>query len=193
VDEAKKDADFLVLDNLTMEYFTPAGQVAEEWDAAQFALLEEIRRLSLAAGVRFVPNVASRPEKTWRKLIPLVDGLLYEMPVHPNVQKAPDVLEAELAGYRAVLDAGRFVGLVPSPKEVGLVAATAMLIREPGDALFITPRDSVPTEAAWMTWPGVWGKPQARYTRNGSVFSRDFEHARLEIDFTTGAITVTPR
>ena len=68
-----------------------------------------------------------------------------------------------------------------------------MLIRETGAAIFVTPRVSIPTEAAWMTWPAKWGKPRARYTREGSVFGRDFENERLEIDFATGAITVTPR
>ena len=36
-------------------------------------------------------------------------------------------------------------------------------------------------------------QPRARYTREGSVCGRDFENERLEIDFATGAITVTPR
>jgi hypothetical protein len=190
---ARADADFLALDNFTAEYFTPPGLVAAEWDAAQYALLDEIHRAARAAGVRVVPNFASRPEKVWARLIPLVDGIVYEMPIHRNVQKMPDVLEGELAAYRAALDAGLLVGLIPDARQVGLVAASAMLIREPGDALFVSHREYAPRPAEWMTWPETWGAARGKYVREGSRFSRDFERARLEIDYSTQQITITPK
>lgn len=193
IETARAEGDFLALDNFTVEYFTPAGLQAAEWDAAQYALLAELRAAADAARVRIVINASTRPEKTWAKLIEKVDGLLFEMPVHPNVQKRPEILVAELAAYRAALDRGVFVGLIPDPKAVGLVAAAAMLIREPGDPLFVSPRDSVPTAAAWMHWPAAWGPAEGRYERDGSRFTRTFARARLEIDFATGAIAVTPR
>jgi hypothetical protein len=193
VETTQGQADFLALDNFTFEYWAPSQVDAEEWHQAQYALLEEVYRLAGEAKLPVVINAATRPEKTWDRISRSCDGLIFEMPIHPNLHEKGELLADELAAYRLVLDRGRFVGLIPTSRQFGLVAAAVMLIREPGDPIFISPLDWKPEPADWMEWPGQWGAPLGPYRRDGTRLERDFQKVTLEVDFATGHIAVQPK
>lgn len=203
VSNARRD-DFLALDNFIFDFGgNPEGTTKPEWSEANYALLAEIYGEARRNAVPVVINASTRPEETWSRVTRFCDGILFEMPFHPNVRKAPAELDRELAAYRAALDAGKFVGLIPlaganqstaqRTEQDRMVAAGAMLIREPGDALFVSQTHYQPMPMDWMEWPAQLGRALGKYRHEATVYSRDFERASLSVEWVSGRVTVTPR
>jgi hypothetical protein len=177
------------LDNVTQGYKTVQAVPVEQWDKAHRALVGELFAACRAAGLRLIVNAAAQPAQTWDKLLPIVDGLTWEMPLHPNTLADARRVEAELRAYRGALDAGKFIGLIPLVKAAGeternetMCAAAAMLVREPGEPLAVSPRGFVPVKRDWFDWPARLGKPKAAYQRTGEIFRRDFERGTVTLD-----------
>ena len=161
----------------------------EQWDQAHRALLGELFAACHAAGLRLIANAAAHPAQTWDKLLPVVDGLTWEMPLHPNTLADTKRVTAELRAYRRALDAGKFIGLIPLLGAAGgternehLCAVAAMLVREPGEPLAVSPRGSVPAKRDWFDWPARLGKPKAPHQRAGDVLRREFERGTVTLD-----------
>lgn len=191
--------DFLALDNFIFEFGgNPEGTTRAEWDAASYALLSEIYAEARRNALPVVINAATRPEDTWSRVTQLCDGILFEMPFHPNLRTRMPDLERELAAYRAALDAGKFVGLIPlTPsnhtlaqklQEQRLVAAGAMLIREDGDALFCAQTLYEPRVVDWLDWPARFGRPKGKYRVEGNTMLREFERVTLLVDWPIGRV-----
>lgn len=184
------DFDFLSIDNLTFEYFAHGGMPREEWADAQYALVEELAAAAHARGVPVVVNTALYPMK-WQRLIGLVDGITYEMPFHPSRRSNAELVEQELAAYRTALDKRRLIGLIPRKEELVLfTAAAVMLIRAPGDSIFVTPQDWPLRDETWMTWPKTLGRPQGAYARDGLRFTRRFANGVLTVDFANNQVRI---
>jgi hypothetical protein len=177
------------LDNVTQGYKTAKAVPVEQWDQAHRALLGELFAACHAAGLRLIANAAAHPAQTWDKLLPVVDGLTWEMPLHPNTLADTKRVTAELRAYRRALDAGKFIGLIPLLGAAGgternehLCAVAAMLVREPGEPLAVSPRGSVPAKRDWFDWPARLGKPKAPHQRAGDVLRREFERGTVTLD-----------
>jgi len=204
VEDTQGKADFIALDSLLLQFGGfPKGVAAREWYEANYALIEEFGRATANAGLGIIINPTGRPEATWSRAALHCDGFVLEMPVVRRVRCKPPMVEAELATYRRVLDAGKFVGLVPNvhgnpddaarAAEVRLVAGAAMLVREPGDALFVAPMQRRPAPTDWMEWPGRFGQALGRYRREGNVYTREFERVTLVVDFEQERVDVRPK
>jgi hypothetical protein len=177
------------LDNVTQGYKTVQAVPVEPWDKAHRALVGELFAACRAAGLRLIVNAAAHPAQTWDKLLPIVDGLTWEMPLHPNTLADTERVRAELRAYRRALDAGKFVGLIPLTGSAGeternetLCAAAAMLVREPGEPLAVSPRSFVPVKRDWFDWPVRLGKPTTTCQRTGAIFQREFERGTVIMD-----------
>ncbi|QOJ13465.1 MAG: hypothetical protein HRU75_01890 [Planctomycetia bacterium] len=196
--------NFLALDNFIFEFGgNPDGTTRQEWSDANYALLSEIYAQARRAALPVVLNAATRPEETWARVTAHCDGILFEMPFHPNMRRDPALLEREMAAYRAALDAGKLVCLIPiTPanhtlaqklEEQRLVAAGAMLVREAGDAIFVAQTLYQPTPADWMEWPARLGPAQGRYRVEGREMTREFERGVLRVDWAAGRVTLGSR
>lgn len=200
----------VALDNITLDQGVPpimlGGLTKNEWDSSQIALLREGIAICHRNGLRLIVNAAADPHAHWHIYSDYVDGLLYEMPLHPNVLADEDRIDAELAAYDAALAGGKYVGLFPMVYRRGdferddvararharLVAAALMLVREPGQACGVCdPSYRPPTPRDWWTWPTSLGEPAGPYTRDGSRRSRVFAGGVLTVDFALGQIDIT--
>lgn len=193
------------LDNISQGHSPPAGSGLQRpaWDDGQLALLRELLPAAHAAGLRVVVNAAVDPGTRWATFLQQVDGILFEMPMHPNVTRDPNLVERELRAYRAALDGGKLVGLIPlgdneqerlSNEE--LCAAAVLLIYQPGEPIAISPRSWKPVQRRWYQWPALFGEPAGPYRREGDFFVRDFANRRLTVDFVTKRVqidSVAPR
>lgn len=186
----EQQAYFLALDNFTFEFWNPPEVPAAEWHDAQYALLQEIYTQAHQVNLLVVANTATNPPQTWPKLLDKADGFVFEMPISRKIRENGQWVELQLQAYRLALDRGLFVGLIPYRDSVGVTAAAAMLVREPGDALFVAPREYQPKSADWMDWPAKWGKALGKYKRDGTRFEREFERAKLVVDFAKDLIEV---
>lgn len=189
----------IALDNLSQGHSPPvdSGLQRPAWDDGQLALLRDLLPAAHAAGLRVVANAAVDPGSRWATFLPHVDGILFEMPMHPNVIRDPNGTAKELDAYRAALSAGKFVGLVPlgdneNERVVNeeLCAAAAMLVRKPGEPIAVSPRSWKPVQRRWYTWPALFGEPRGEYRRDGDFFIREFANRRLTVDFVTKRVQI---
>lgn len=191
----------IALDNISQGHSPPAdsGLQRPAWDDGQLALLRELLPAAHAAGLRVVVNAAVDPGSRWASFLQHVDGVLFEMPMHPNVTRDPNVAEREIKAYRAALDAGKFVGLIPlgdDEKErmtnEELCAGAVLLVYTPGEPIAISPRSWKPVQRRWYNWPALFGEPVGPYRRDGDLFIRDFAQRRLTVDFVTRRVQIEP-
>ncbi|MBL8880643.1 MAG: hypothetical protein JNG88_16140, partial [Phycisphaerales bacterium] len=189
----------IALDNLSQGHSPPAdsGLQRPAWDDGQLALLRELLPAAHAEGLRVVINAAIDPGSRWSSVLPHIDGILFEMPLHPNVIREPNATAKELDAYRAALDAGKLVGLVPLGDDERervaneeICAAAAMLVRKPGEPIAVSPRSWKPVVRRWYEWPALFGEPRGPYRRDGDFFVRDFANRRLTVDFVTKRVQI---
>lgn len=189
----------IALDNLSQGHSPPtdSGLQRPAWDDGQLLLLRELLPAAHAAGLRVVINAAIDPGSRWNTVLPHVDGILFEMPLHPNVIREPNATANELDAYRAALDAGKLVGLVPLGDDEHervaneeICAAAAMLVRKPGEPIAVSPRSWKPVVRRWYEWPALFGEPRGAYRREGDFFIRDFANRRLTVDFVTKRVQI---
>jgi hypothetical protein len=188
------------LDNVTQGYNILQSVAPAEWDAAQRSLLTELRRACHRESLLFIVNASIHLAvfaTGWDGLLPLVDGLLWEMPMHPYTMGAPERVDAELQAYRRVLDAGKFVGLVPlgdtseeRERNERLCAAAAMLARQFGEPMAVAPRSYAPVLRDWFDWPEALGVPEGDYGVNGTVFHREFIGGSVTMNIADSSVDV---
>ena len=121
---------------------------------------------------------------------PATDGILLEIPLHPvEVQPFKDKLVLNYEGYRKLLDAGLCV--VFAGKEGELHAAWAMMIRNPGDRLWVAqPKHG--DAPGWTYWPREFGKPLDPPTfseEDGKIWvERPFEKGSIAIEMKSSTV-----
>lgn len=198
------------IDNGTLDYWVvaPPELTPEQHIAAQALLLECVGTLAHAAGLSVIVNnaYASEPSATYAKYAAWVDGWVREKWLQAGFRKPEhqNTLETYMAGDRRTLDAGKLLMLIPdatfgptaTAADNELAAGYAMLIREPGDKLFVGglsyPGYLEEWPYAWAFWPRDLGPATDKYVRTGNVFTRRFERGVLSVDFVAGTVRVGP-
>jgi len=118
--------DAISFDNCYWGYGVPTstGAVvsAKEWTEAFMKFYEEAGKSANENGLKCIVNFAARADdipRAFEAISPYVDGIMTEMPFHPNIIKAGKV-EQELAAYEKVLKEGKYVFLLQTREEIGL-------------------------------------------------------------------------
>jgi hypothetical protein len=133
-----------------------------------------------------------------------VDGLTFEMPLHP-VWCRPylDRVNREFSAYRTWLNAGMMIGLYAVrgagqtdqdvANEQRFLAAVAMLVRDPGQAILIARPFHIP-RPEWFDWPARFGAPQGPYTvvpGTPVVLKRVFANGEITVNATAASNVAT--
>jgi hypothetical protein len=124
-----------------------------------------------------------------------VDGMSFEMPFHKNARGNQDRTRWQTYVYRKWLGLGKCVVLIAldsslktqeeKDDEAQLIAALAMMVRNPGDRLFVAWPFFRHTPD-WADWPVRFGSPtgECEY-KEGGVLARNFSNGRLEVNVNT--------
>ncbi|MBI4931639.1 MAG: T9SS type A sorting domain-containing protein [Bacteroidetes bacterium] len=201
------NADFLSLDNLGYD-----GVFGFDFDTIWAPHLRRIKYYCDSAGLPLVVNYAGFPCLQWNTFpFQYVDGIMAEQPVAKYFRKDtigdPLGLQLvnELQAYRNVLDSGKLILLIPTPtgtvyndtmiKEHLMVAAAAMLVRNPGDPIFTTVYGSWISYPSFqwsefIRWPDTLGAPLGPATHQGRIWQRQFACGTLWVDFLHDSVNV---
>jgi hypothetical protein len=155
-----------------------------------------VKRGVNANGSSLIVNIAVAP---WAMsdadvvlLSDAVDGMSFEMPFHRRARGNRKRTRLLIDVYRKWLAAGKLVVLIPIDRslktkaqkdsESRLLAAFAMLIRNPGDRLFVTwPFYRI--EPDWAGWPKRLGLPRGEWRFEADhILARSFKNGTLWID-----------
>ncbi len=88
------------------------------------------------------------------------NGLSFEQPFHPNPRTVPRQTFYEIEAHRRFLSQGKlvlFYAAYTDPGASNWMAAMAMLIKNPGQSLFLSRSASEPP--SWALWPSQYGIP----------------------------------
>jgi hypothetical protein len=111
----------LSFDNCYYGYGVKDASVsAEEWTKAFMAFYKEAGKKANEYGLKCVVNVACRVDdipEAFRKIAPFVDGIMTELPFHPNIVKNKKLLKAEVEAYQHVLEMNKMVLLLQVHEE----------------------------------------------------------------------------
>ncbi len=195
--------DFIYLDNINYHYSFLENQ-GISWTST-LNHLDYIHDELKADDIGLLINIGAPPYQfagddfnDADRLADVVDGMSFELPFHPNTRKDINLLRDEIAVTRRWLDAGKVIlhigrknGLTMEQNEerMYLHAALAMIIREPGDSLFVgRPEFIYPVNASWIYWPQEFGNPIGDYdlSSSGNVITlgRSFENGNIYVTFT---------
>lgn len=158
-----------------------------------------------ARGVRVLINAAihfgtTTPANVAALLASGVDGVCLEegFPA-PSVRQSASAIQTAIAQFRQLLDAGLCVVFDPnSPNyaaDAAVLAAWGMMLRAPGDRLFISVPFYLTSIPAWATWPKTLGAPSgpASVATDGTgqiVLSRSFAGGTVALNTFTGNVGV---
>ena len=125
-----------------------------------------------------------------------VDGMAFEMPFHSTARGNQERTQRLIEVYRAWLRDGKIVVLIPlAPPEnrhleARLMAGFAMMVREPGDQLYVSwPFYQVAPD--WTFWPRQFGKSLGAYEfEDNGVLVRRFAHGEIHVDSRNSAVTI---
>ncbi len=170
------------------------------------ALLSEIRSAINRRGALLVANIAvaswAMSDADVDLLTSVVDGMAFEMPFHAFARQSPDRIERQIEVYRRWLDRGKIVVMIPvtssdeeqaaNDLEVRFVAAFAMVVRRPGDRLFVA-WPFWKANPDWNQWPADFGPPLADYQldRKSLELTRSFSKGLLRVDVATKIVTTS--
>ncbi len=145
-------------------------------------------------GKLLVVNVAMAPyyatQNEINMLTPVVDGVCFETPFHPRARGNPDKTQRQINAYRTWLAAGKIVVWIAIDKtetpdkyaETRMMAGFAMMVRQPGDSLFLSWAFWRPAQD-WFLWPEQMGKPLDDYVFvSDRKLLRRFEHGTMTVD-----------
>lgn len=199
---AVKDRGFkgLMLDNIVH----PSANAAWFPWLATCDFLQFLRTRLRSKKMRLLANVAVAPVAMSNRDVGLlaksVDGILLEMPLVADARSTAEKVRRQIEIYRRWLGRGKIVVLIPleagkgyTLEEARLIAAYAMMIREPRDALFVSALawQALPD---WATWPEQFGKPlkPAVVTEmpDAIYIGRRFERSTISIRFSDGVVTI---
>ena len=144
------------------------------------------------------------PDGEAKLLSEAVDGMSFEMPFHRHARGDRKRTRSLIAIYRTWLSAGRIVVFIPvvhalktvpkeareseQVREMRFLAGFAMLIRNPGDRLFVASPFWRP-EPDWAHWPQSCGNPLEEWRFEADhVLVRRFENYTLKIDTQTRTV-----
>lgn len=211
IEQAKKrQLKLLYSDNWS--YITHNGLT---WtDTANY--LETLKRELHQEGIRLIINIwwplgrnnLQQEMQDIERLAEVVDGLSIEGAfLHPNIQDDYDAVQRALTLTRFILQKGLLlIFLKGNLKRTGIqpwthesMAAWAMMIRSPGDKLFVS-KDAalnVLTPPAWPSWPQKYGepseecilKPAKNDPKKVTQVSRKFKDGTITLDLKTKAVT----
>lgn len=200
------DCNAIALDNLSFGMSVPpitsGAMTRAEWEAAEIETLRRISTTARGNHLRVIVNVACSPSHHWPLFLPHIDGVLCEMPLHTvHVCPRPDRVDAELQAYRAMLAAGKFIGLIPAEQQAmeyrvpqaRLCAAALMLVYEPGYQCGVYEPSFRPLWRDWQAWPARCGAPLGPYRIEQSEFLREFERATIRVNFAAHNVAVVMR
>jgi hypothetical protein len=161
-------------------------------------MMQLMRDKAHAVGKRLIVNGSGQPFRWTAGTLLAGDGFSSEMAMNNtwtlDYPTQTQVVQ-ELAVYRAILNMGKLLYIRPHAlDQYAHLAASVMLIREPGDAVFISSSlwpFEMPT-AGWPTWPQQFGPALGPYAIVGdNVFERQFQNGSVTINFYTRQVTVT--
>ena len=179
--------------------------------ATTMTLIRELSTNLHALGKRAIINAAWVPGITSMQSVDLVigsgvDGVSLEMGFHPNVRGSVPRIQTAMQQYRKMLDAGLAVVFCPIATATGgddtienleaeqrLHAAFGMMLRKPGDRLFVAELFWRPIPE-WANWPSSFGRALGEATISTSgqgqiVMSRRFANATLTLNTATKEVT----
>ena len=131
-----------------------------------------------------------------------VDGMSFEMTFHRLARGDRQRTTHLITVYRKWLAAGKVIVFIPvdpglevpasKDEEARLIAAFAMVIRDPGDRLFVAwPFYKV--EADWAYWPEQLGKATGQWQFEADhVLTRRFERGLLWLDVISRKVQIKP-
>jgi hypothetical protein len=127
-----------------------------------------------------------------------VDGISLEMPFHALARGHRERTQRLIDIYRIWLDEKKYLVLIPvAPlatrhKEAELIAGLAMILREPGDRIYVAWPFFQETPH-WTNWPEDFGEPDGSFTFEGSNLQRHFANATIKVDPVRSTVLVLPR
>jgi hypothetical protein len=177
------------------------------WSTTMSVIHDIVTRFH-AQGVRVIINAAWAPGLTNQQNVDAlinsgVDGVSLEMAfLDPEVRQSITAIQTALSQYRQMLDTGLTVIFIALPGtdpsdtsdvEDHLQAAFGLMIRNPGDKLFIAQSYWQPIRD-WTGWPARLGAPKgnaviATNTQGEIVMSRQFANGSVSLNTTTRAVT----
>ncbi len=194
----KPASQIVFLDNI-VHPSTLSGWVPWE-DTCRF--LQRVKRGVNKNASLLIANIAvapwGMPDQEGKLLSNAVDGMSFEMPFHRHARENRKRTRSLIAVYRKWLSAGKLVVFIPlahaiktvpevdreseTIREMRLLAGFAMLIRNPGDRLFVASPFWRP-EPDWAHWPESFGSPREEwYFEADHVLVRRFENYTLKVD-----------
>ncbi len=129
-----------------------------------------------------------------------VDGMAFEMPFHKNARGDRARTRAQINTYRRWLQQGKVVVLIAvdrsldtvaaKDEEARLIAGFAMIVRNPGDALFVA-WPFFREEPDWAGWPRRLGPPSGdEQFVEDHILTRVFQNGTLEVNVLTKSVEI---
>lgn len=193
----------LYLDNVA---HPDSGDRRFTW-AERCASLEYIRA-ALPADIPLWVNV-TLPPGLWpnidlQRLGRCVNGVTFEIALHPSYRDAPYKVASVIADIRELARSGVGVAfsLARNPawsdadytREKQLAAALALLCRDEADwPIFAVPGSQPPENPPWASWADVAGQPQGRETCSAGIWRREFAGGVVEVHPAAGTGVFQPR
>jgi hypothetical protein len=174
----------LYLDNVA---HPESGDRRFTWSERMAAL--EYIRARLPESARLIVNV-TLPPGLWpnvdlQRVARCVNGVTFEIAMHPSYRDAPHKVAAVIADVREF--ARRDVAVIFSlarnsawdaaayAREKQFAAALALLCRERSDSpVYAVPGSQPPENPAWMAWAEQAGRPTGDATEHGNVWQRPY-------------------
>jgi len=193
---SSRPGDYVFLDNIA--HNSAAGPHWFAW-LNSCDLMRRVREGCPRCRKLLIVNIAVDPGALniveLEQLAMSVDGVAFEMPfVRARRERFGNQYDL-IENYRYLLDAGKLIVLIPvdaaleteaqRDAERRFIAAFAMMIRKPGDRLFVAWPFWKPAPD-WATWPQDFGAAFSPATVNPEqqFIERRFRNGRLQLDLT---------
>lgn len=191
------NAAILYLDNVA---HPESGDRRFTW-SERCAALEAVRA-RLPAEAKLYVNV-TLPPGLWpnvdlQRLARCVNGITFEVALHPSYRDAPHKVASVIADVREL--ARRNVAVIFAlarnsswdaaayAREKQLAAAFALLCRERADRpVYAVPGSQPPENPPWMAWADIAGQPLGPEVESGGTWRREFAGGTVSVDPASGS------
>lgn len=191
------NTDGVFFDNLSYKFWAPNGQTLEQWSKKTLEFLKYAREYSNKYLMKVVINTSTEPQN-WKDLEQYVDGISYEMAVHPNRLKNKELYERELASYEDLIKLRKSIFLCtgvlkkndkPWDEDGRKVAITALMVKGAinpmwGGIFVDLPNYEPWPSGGWLFWSEQLGAPLGGRQWTDNAVERKFENGTIKV--TTG-------
>lgn len=173
--------------------------------------LDLLRKIKSGLGeIQLIANVGGAPglmpEPDYKALADVVDGVIFEQPLHEKLRSSRAGVEAVIALYRHWLARGRIVILLPviaeevrpgesksaagqrikaeRQRESQFIAALCLIVRDRTDRPLYTTAPFWEEPPVWERWPAALGAARGEYRWEADALVREFEG---------GVVSATPK